>query len=465
MDTVNTIQKERIDSALAKFIFGCNVPFSVIDSNHFKSFIKEIRPAYKAPCSKTMSTTLLNKLHSEIENNDKMHIGKESVLLIDGWKNSAANTKNVVTMVHTSDGKMSFLESYDFTGLSETGEELATIVQNSIALAKEKYDTEIYCVVSDNAANMVKMGRLITIMFSTCSSHTANLLAKDVINKDISEKAQLVLKEFKHPDIERKLTESGGSKIILAGETRWCSQRDSLKCMIKNLKFMQQVAVNTGHGQAKIKSNIKQILFDDSFIEDVERIIAISDPICRLINQCQSINYSIADAAEDWLNLTLPDEFYDHLEKRRNMALNKFALTANFLHPTYRGKQLLELQRDVVDEFLLDTLSETGLDSLQAFRNGEGIFGTLEKKKVSSPKTFWSLVERKHTELSKISLKLLNIPASSAQLERLFSNWSFIHTDLRNRLGLEKSKKIVHIYYSLKLTDTEENANYTNATD
>ena len=61
--------------------------------------------------------------------------------------------------------------------------------------------------------------------------------------------------------------------------------------------------------------------------------------------------------------------------------------------------------------------------------------------------------EPRQPALSKLASKLLRIPASTAQLERLFSNWSYVHNPVRNRLTGERSKKIVHVYYSLKNED------------
>lgn len=40
-----------------------------------------------------------------------------------------------------------------------------------------------------------------------------------------------------------------------------------------------------------------------------------------------------------------------------------------------------------------------------------------------------------------------------AQLERVFSNWAYVHNDIRNRLSFERSKKLIHCYHSLKLKD------------
>lgn len=135
------------------------------------------------------------------------------------------------------------------------------------------------------------------------------------------------------------------------------------------------------------------------------------------------------------------------------MALNTYALTGNYLHPIYRGKYLSEAQLDIVDEFLLETLPNDGLDSLENFRSSQGIFKTLSEKNVQSPRTFWGMAERSNAELARLARLLLKIPASSAQLERFFSNWAHVHSLKRNRLLSETSKKLVHVYYSLKIKD------------
>lgn len=109
-----------------------------------------------------------------------------------------------------------------------------------------------------------------------------------------------------------------------------------------------------------------------------------------------------------------------------------------------------------MEEFLLDQLDGEGLVDLAAFNNPseDSIFRVLRHKDVKSPTAFWMLTKRKHPGLSQLADKLLNIPASSAQLERVFSNWSYVHCPLRNRLTFDRSKKLLHVYQTLKLKDT-----------
>ena len=57
-----------------------------------------------------------------------------------------------------------------------------------------------------------------------------------------------------------------------------------------------------------------------------------------------------------------------------------------------------------------------------------------------------------YPELGNLALRILNLPASSASIERIFSNFSFIQTKLRNRQGLEKAAKLAICYRELRGT-------------
>lgn len=464
IDKVDSQTKSEIDKALARFFFGCNIPFSVVDSDHFKSFIRAIRPSYVPPCRQTLSTTLLDEVSEELLIKNKKNSPKATTLIIDGWKNSSNNTKNVVTMLQKAGGQSTFLESYDFSDLRETGEMLAEICESSIEIARNRYGSRVYAVVSDNASNMMKMGRLTELWHSTCSSHTANLLAKDVIKVDVLNKMSSILKEYKHSNLEKALIDNGGTRIILPVETRWCSQRDACKCFIKNLLNMKKISAE---GYIKVKAEVTYLLYNEDFINEIKEMIQILEPICQLVNKCQKSDFSVADAVEEWFEIKqkmpehlMTDMIEAAIDHRIQMAGNIYSFAANYLHPRYKGRKLNVEQKSSVEMFLLDQLDSEGLNGLNDYEHEKDIFQKLFQKKISSYDTFWGLAETKFPTLADVAQKLLNIPASSAQLERLFSNWSFVHSSLRNRLSPEKSSKLMYIYYSLKLRDTNNSNDY-----
>lgn len=451
-DRLSEKEEAEIHQSLAEFFYGCNIPLCVVESIYFKNLIKKLRPAYadKIPGRKALSTTLLDTAYEKCLTSAKETMGSEAVLLIDGWKNSSSNCKTVVSMLHNANGEQGFLEAWDVTCESETAEKLAEIVSESVKLAEKMYSTHVYAVVSDNASAMKKMGQLTShlVWKSNCSSHTGNLLAKDIINKELNLKVTSVLKEFKHADLEKLIVEKGGKRMKLPCDTRWCSYRDAYQCLILNSQIMRQVAADS-----KVSAKSVGLLFDEVFMNEVKKYVLILDPICKLINECQSQKCSAADAVDTWLSLQLPAEYSTMLKNRQNMALNKYSLSAFYLHPFKDKAKLNNEHDDIIFEFLFQNLDGTGIEEWDHYRHKTGFFQTLFEKDIQKPLVFWNMAEMKYPTLTKFAKKLLQIPASSAQLERLFSSWAHVHSFKRNRLTFERSKKLLHVYYSLRFKD------------
>ena len=71
---------------------------------------------------------------------------------------------------------------------------------------------------------------------------------------------------------------------------------------------------------------------------------------------------------------------------------------------------------------------------------------------------WWHLVEKRSNETKNPDLysfyqfmrKLANCPSSSASVERIFSTCGLVWSKLRNRLGIEKAKKLVKCHRFLK---------------
>lgn len=124
-------------------------------------------------------------------------------------------------MLATSEDKKIFLDSHNFSGTRETGDNLTKAVDEAIELAKERYGATVYAVLTDNAYNMQLMGSAMKkkgILCSTCNAHSANLLAGDILkkplNSELMTKVMTVQKDFKRDAIEVLLLKAGGSKPV-----------------------------------------------------------------------------------------------------------------------------------------------------------------------------------------------------------------------------------------------------------
>lgn len=82
-------------------------------------------------------------------------------------------------------------------------------------------------MISDNAANMKAAGREVAhhMSFSTCMSHTGNLLAKDLINMNVKRKVDSVQEHFRKLRYACLVEEKGGKRPKTPSEIRWCYQR------------------------------------------------------------------------------------------------------------------------------------------------------------------------------------------------------------------------------------------------
>lgn len=473
LDNMSTGESDKLDLLMAEFFFGCNVPFAACESEYFKKFINALRPAYKPPNRRKLATKLLDKTNDKImKRNSEMMVkmDKQATLLIDGWQNSSANKHNIVTMLATADDHKVLLESFDISSSRETTENLVEIAEKSIALAEERYGAEVYACISDNARNMTSMGRKLDgIMFTTCNAHTANLLAGDILKtakySKIMANVMKVQKEFRKTGLASRMLSAGGTKAVLSCATRWTSQRGAGVSFLKNLAAMKKVAADCDLEAEQDKNAtrpaeaVSQLLFKSEFIESVKNLLGILDPVAELTNNCQRSDCSSADAVEKWLDLiqNSNDELRGYVRQRtvKSKVFNEITMTANFFHPVYRGLKLNETQRTSVNDFIFESsLDAEGLESCRLYTANEGTFAALARKKITSPKTYWHFAgQQDHHKLSGFAMKLLKIPASTAQLERLFSNWAYVHNDIRNRLSVETSNKLVNVYFTLRAND------------
>lgn len=488
MDDVKPDEKDQLDSLISMFFYGCNIPFQVADSIYFKKMVKALRPAYEPPSRRQLAGKLLDQAHETIEKRNKelvKQMDNRMTLLVDGWQNSSANRHYETMMLATSNDQKIFLDSNDFSGTRETGENLTKAVDEAIKLAKDRYDATVYAGLTDNAYNMQSMGNELKakgLLYSTCNAHSGNLLAGDILkktpNSNLMSKVMIVQNEFKRPHLESMLSAAGGKKPELFSPTRWTSQRNALESCLKNLSAMKEVtakcdkAAETDSKAITVKPSVSSLLYDQKFITSAKTLLEMLNPVAELTNFFQKSTASAADAAEKWLELLLngPIELREFLEYRikKSNIFNEVTMTAHFFHPIYRGTKLSAEQKSQFSKYIIEKLENEELESLKEFQKGEGKFAILARKNFKSPKTYWHYAaELGHGKLSAFAMDYLKIPASTALLERLFSNWGFVHSDMRNRLSEDTSKKLINIYFTLRSTDeiTDEDMHDIEFTD
>lgn len=399
----------------------------------------------------------MEETHGKTVERNQMILGdvKYASMCIDGWKNSSAHSKCVPTLLQNKSNVV-IVDAVDTTETEDTEAVLVDLVKNSVEKAQILYDVEVVCVVSDNAHNMVAMGNNLPegIWFSRCNAHIANLLMKDFgelehIKKTLKE-VMLIQREFTKLKLERAVTNKGGNRIELTCATRWCSNRDCVQNFLDNYPYYLAVKEDG----LKIEYDITLMLEEESIEELIigaQNVLSVLNPIAVALNKFQAKGISLSECVDVWIDLIMNADQNSLLiinrRIERNKALSDLALAAYTMDHRYKGARLNDDQKQRAMVFICQELGVAGLESKAKYSRGEGIFGAIDREDLD-PDVFWKLAEVNYAELAKLGRKLACIPGSSAQLERVFSNWALVHSNVRNRLGPKKSEKLIYIYYS-----------------
>lgn len=179
-------EHQKIDSQVAKFIFGCNLPFSTADNPEFVKLMQRLRPSYKPPSAKTIGGSLLNKIYEEIcEDARKSAETKFATLMQDGW--SAIQQSPVISHCLSIEANGSiFVNAVATTTDTKDAAYCATLAMEALEDAEDKFGCQIGAVVTDNCSTMILMRKLISqkrpdLWTYGCNTHYLNLVGKEVV--------------------------------------------------------------------------------------------------------------------------------------------------------------------------------------------------------------------------------------------------------------------------------------------
>lgn len=447
-----------LDIKLALFFFACNIPFRVVENYYFRDFIRALLSTninYRIPCRQTLSTSILNTVNCEIQIRKKSLLNDtDAVLLVDGWKNTSANRKYLTFTLKTIHTDQTFLWFKDISLEREDAITQSVNIQNAIDIAYNEYNSRVFAIITDNDAKIVNAGALAKtfddkpLIQNTCSSHSANLTIQHFVDEETLLKIREIVQTFRDPKLDCLLRDRlGGTKIKNYPDTRFCYLRNTCESIYDNLDKLRVIVDEIE--DIAVKERVREAIFDEDFASKLLEIIRNLKPICVLINKCQDPKSNVADAVEMWLSLQLPTDRYDQiLNERKSKAIKEVGYAANVLHHRYRGDLLNENQRRIARNFMLHHFPEC-IDEYDYYLNN---IYQLENfaDRCDDPVDFWSIQSLRFQNLGRCALKLMLIPASTAMLEGLFSSWTYIHNEYRNRLLNEKSAKLLDIYHSLK---------------
>uniref|UniRef100_A0A2S2P7R5 DUF659 domain-containing protein n=1 Tax=Schizaphis graminum TaxID=13262 RepID=A0A2S2P7R5_SCHGA len=458
-------------------------------------FFKSIRPAYKLPTRKVLSTTQLDKLYRQMQNNirDDIDEAKNLHLQLDGWTN--INNVGIINFI-VSKPEPLFVKFVNTQDYRHTGEYLKEQIINVLEeYGKEKF----FVLIGDNAANIKKAFELVKkeceiIQPLGCAAHGLHLLCFDIIQcsniQEFMQTAASVVKTIKRSQVlsavfkKYQLIKKINIQLKLPVKTRWGSYLYCLDSLNKNKSVLQSLSVDETVTTMLYKNIKTTLLNDETFWPNVLKLINLLTPIVDAIVSLESNNTqihkvrSIINTVENKVNLNISNTLISVSEevgilskiaKRKEFILGKIHIAAELLDPNTQGKELSN--QELVDglEYICDLgskMNENVSIELANYQSKDGIFSKKfiwdkDNMQDIKPLQFWKMLYN-ITPLSKIALKILSAPCTSAATERSFSTFSWIHNKKRNRLTTERAGKLTYLSYNWKIKCCEPKSKYSN---
>ena len=346
LGNVNEKEKKGIDEALSNLSFGCNLDCDIAESDYFKTFVKLLRPGYEPPTSAEISTVFLETEFSKFENRKKNYENAPGILSINTVNHQ--DTKSVLSIISDLIGRMTFLKCFPMSYTGNYDDHSSRSAARTIDYARSRYCLDVYAIITKESS---LLHIVLNVWLLQCNVEIANTLAESLRNDSVSQKAQIVLNEYKTNETLREILKLD---VLENGEKTpqvWIAEYDACSCFITNLQKLKQLLVE---GRITLGQEITTLLFSGFIESEIKDHLQTYDLLATLIKKFEKIDFCIGDAIEEWMILytsTLNINFHVAIHSHMQEIMQPVALTANFLHPEYQGRRLNKLQLNAVNDF------------------------------------------------------------------------------------------------------------------
>ena len=412
-------------------------------------------------------------------------------MVSDGWTNVRGDHL-VNFCIKAPNEKPLFYTSINTTGILQNAAAVADAIINVIeTLGPQKFS----CILTDNANVMRAAWRIIVEKFphistNGCSAHTVNLLIKDVVamndNAKIVKDAERIIKFCKnHHMIKAKLDEIRTAENVIKTlsmpvSTRWYStftamnDLKSLKyCLIKLVDNERQMLadINPKPNSVKVINTIASADFWNRLAGLIKVLEFPSNVIGKLEGDDAQLSYVYHYFTEMYQHARGNEEIQAKIKSRLRFISTPSIGLSYILTPKHaaEGFYFDDDKMDIiisVQEFA-EKISPRDAETIELeFMSYLEDMNKLTDRRRElifkmSAKTYWNVVGRdKYPALFKMAQPIVEMIASSAISERVWSIFKFIHSRLRNRLTNERVKKLVFLYTNSVLMDINDKNDY-----
>ncbi|KAK7930580.1 hypothetical protein WMY93_006975 [Mugilogobius chulae] len=235
------LAKEALDACLVDMIIKDCQPFSIVEGEGFREFVKLAAPTYVLPSRKSLKA-MVEKKYVEEKEKAKADVKEATAVCLtsDMWTSLHMDAYLAVTchFVNSAGCLTTVLLGVGHFPQSHTA---LNIAEKKTSLMEEwAIKEKVNCLVTDGAQNMIACGRELQMRHTICIAHALNLVVKKAMEQtqglqDIRERARKIVGYFRSSTLAKEqlttcqtLMSKPQHKLIQEIETRWNSTYDMM---------------------------------------------------------------------------------------------------------------------------------------------------------------------------------------------------------------------------------------------
>ncbi|XP_055352688.1 uncharacterized protein LOC129598689 [Paramacrobiotus metropolitanus] len=467
------------EKLMARAFASANLPYAAIENPEVVEWLKWLRPGIQFPTQRVLRGRIIRQHAQTAQKAMEAALNGKRFLTLtfDGFKN--VSKRNIlgaaVTWRDETDGQVEnyVIAADDVSTEGSTADDVVVYASKWIDTVTNKYNADLGFSVCDSASYNVKARRILSlkfprILFESCKAHQINLVVKDMLqlgmfvptcksalkvvshfNQNIVSlgrlrKSQLATEKKQLPF--RSQPTHDGTPIITASALCWTAKK------VYGSSSSQVMAV-----AKEIPDEMVCTILDDiTFWGNLKKVEHILKPVVSAQGQLEKDGCTLSDVMTAMYELyhcfkivddgALSDNLTAALENR---WMKFFTPSLLVLAAVLDYSKRLEFFRPRDERLTWQTVAFLAskyyekvfgrkptslLRSFTMYKNWIQPFAKDTVKQFDNPFYFWSLIDDQHSELRDLAIFLLSGGVHSAYLERYWSRYAYINTDIRNRL-------------------------------
>lgn len=471
-------------------MFVTGTPLALFGHPLWIDFFSKLRPSFKLPGRKLISTRLLDNQFNIMEKDIKQILADAPNLSLqcDGWSNCRNESIINFMISYPKPLFVKFLETKESTHSAEYL--CAEMEKVMIAYGPEK----LLVVIGDNAANVQCALKLLNEKYTHiiplgCVSHLMHLLCGDIMkstsSKQIFSSAKFIIKKVRRSHLLCALFSKIQKEndivcaLKLPGVTRWGSIQNALESLLINRTVLQIMIVNDV-AKSKFPANVRKQIAGDDLWKKINLLVNVLKPI-TLVNiglegdsvLIQKLHPLLSKLESDirpilqstnFFTQTEQKNFIVDMKQRKEYVIKPIHLAAVLLNPIDRGTSLNGSESIDAMEFVFVTAQNIKLDTCMVlneignYKNKEGMWNkefVWTAVNTMCPLRWWKTFYSQ-SPLSIVAVRILSAPITSAATERANSTFGWIHNNKRNRLKTQRAGKITYLAHNWNLMNNRK---------